>query len=158
MTVESWEAVEQLVEARREWLDNRVRFANLSLPSMEALSLSALQQWLQVLGGALTYLQAEQGSSKARAKGLQEEYDLKLARAKGALEDLPKSASEAQKEAKVLASDTNLWEVRWKQVEADAIVAMQDGYIRAFDKAWDTISRQITALTREMEQTTGRTN
>lgn len=156
---DSWAAVEEALEARRVWLGQRIDLSSLSLPPMEQLTLPALQGWLQYFGGVLIFLQAEQGAAKARAKGLHDEFELKMARAKGKLpEDLPKSTSEATKESMVLASDDDLWSVKWRQMEADGVQLIQDGYIRAFDKAWETISRQITALTKESEMTSGRTN
>lgn len=153
-TIDSWEAVEAAIEERRVALG---AFATVpQLPPMEQLSLPALQQWLQYLGGVLAYLQVEQGKSKAKAKALHDEHDLKMARQKGFLpDDLPKSTSEATKESMVYAKDNYVWDVKWAGIVADGIVLMQDGYIRSFDKAWETISRQITALTKEAEMTPG---
>lgn len=138
--------------------------ANLPrLDALQALSDSTAAQLTDRLGragAALSYLHLHQGARIGRLKALKETFDTAVDVAKSRLPraELKPSTSEATKFQMVmeLSSSEPLRELRKHIIELEAQVGLVDGYIRAYDRAWETLSRALTSCTSEMAMETRR--
>lgn len=108
-----------------------------------------LKELLERYGGYLTFLRAERGLWEGKVYALHETYDSALTALKGqSLTELPKGATEAAKEAWALNhpdfSET-LRQTKRLNIEWQGIVLTIKGLIDAYQGAWETVSRLVTA-------------
>lgn len=137
-----------------------------NLPALDALqSLSdcthaQLTDRLGRAGSALGYLHLHQGARIGRLRALKETYDtaLEVAKSKLPRAELKTTTSEATKVQMVMERSIGepLRELRKHIIEHEGQVGLVDGYIRAYERAWETLSRALTSRTSEMAMETRR--
>lgn len=113
-----------------------------------------LTERLGAMGAALGYMHAEQGTMLGRLRALKETYDTAMDAAKARLPraDIKPSTSEAAKLQLVMARPDSepLRDLKRRIVELEACTGTQDGFIRSYTVAWETLSRALTSKTGEM--------
>jgi hypothetical protein len=139
---------------------------NANLPALDALQAlsesthAELTDRLGRVGSALGYLHLHQGGRIGRLKALKETFDTAMDVAKSRLPraELKSTTSEATKFQMVMERESSkpLRELRKHIIELEAQVGLADGYIRAYERAWETLSRALTSRTSEMAMETRR--
>lgn len=117
-----------------------------TLPDFTNMPLLDLVNLLQQYGAFLVFLEAQVGLISAKYLALRE--SLNSAVMVGAVE-LPDKMTEKAKEARIIAGNETLRETRRMEVETQAQLAAAKGIRDAYQQAWDTVSRAISALTAE---------
>lgn len=139
---------------------------NAKLPALDALQAlsecthAQLTDRLGRAGSALGYLHVHQGARIGRLRALKETYDtaLEVAKSKLPRAELKTTTSEATKVQMVMERSIGepLRELRKHIIEHEGQVGLVDGYIRAYERAWETLSRALTSRTSEMAMETRR--
>ncbi len=127
---------------------------------LSELTPGELATLLQRYGGYLTFLRAERGLIEGRAYGLSESYDSAMSVMKGmAARILKGTPTEAAKESWALNHEEfsePLRIAKRNQIEHQAIIFTIKGMIDAYQGAWETVSRLITATGIEADLSTSR--
>jgi hypothetical protein len=149
-------------DRQKEWLDEALQHVpwpdETIIPSWEA-PLPALREALQRITGSLTYLNANQGLLRGRSKALKDVFESAMSAAKGRIPANEKLTTEAAREGWVFNSDIGeaLRDTRRRYIEIETCIISQDGLIRAYQAAWDGVSRMLSASLGEVELATSRT-
>jgi hypothetical protein len=161
-----------VLQRQQEWIDNQraaVPFPDVDTVGREYTGMDGLRAKLQQFGGARTHLNALYGQQEGICIALSETFKSAMSAAKAMAEmdmrkaKLPETRiTEAAKEQHVYA-DPDIGEqmraTRRRSIEAEALLATIKGMLKAYDAAWETISRQMTGEQAEMElERSGRTN
>lgn len=149
---------------QKEWLD--VATEAVPFPGPDSIPhadspLPVLADALQRAGGALAYLNANQGLLKGRAYALKEVFEASMSAAKGRLPHDKTLTTETAREGAVYNDPDvgeRLRDTRKRLIEIQTCIHSQDGLIKAYEHVWATISRLMTAQLGEAEMTTNRTN
>jgi hypothetical protein len=141
------------------WLEEALRHIPWpeALPPAEALTGILSSKLLQEFGSYLAYLHANQGLLQGRAYALKEVYENAMMAQKDKLRG--KYATETARESAVLSLPgigEALRDAKRRHIEIEACIISQKGLISAYEKLWETISRQITAAGNEMRLATER--
>ncbi len=111
--------------------------------SLEDVPLPVLRNKLQLFGAYATRLEAIVGEYIGLVIALKDSLGTAISIGTTEIDD--KKMSEKAKEAMVLESSETLRQTKRQLIEAEALLATAKGMCNAYGKAWDTISRQMTA-------------
>ncbi len=106
------------------------------------------------MGAALGYLHSNQGAMLGQLRALKETFETATDTAKARLPrgEIKGTTTEAAKLQMVLAGDHSevLRDLRKRIITLEACTSAQDGMLRAYQTAWETLSRALTSRTAEM--------
>lgn len=113
---------------------------------------SELSELIQRYGGYISYLQGIAGRLRAEALALRESYKTGMAVSTAAI----KTGSEKAKEAQVLESNELFRQTKRLEIQTEAALEMVEGWIKAYDIAWQSVSRTVTLHMGDVSLQTGR--
>ena len=148
-------------DKQREWLDDVLRHIpwpdEKALPPIDQMTNVTASKLLQEFGGYLAYLNANQGLLIGRSHALKEVFEASMAATKGRLSGDYKTEA-AKEQAALNDPDVGeaLREAKRRHIEIEACILSQKGMIAAYERLWETVSRQITLSIGEARLATDR--
>lgn len=145
-----WANMEQVVEQLTQQIPDPNKV--LLMEPGRDYALSELREKLQQFGGYLGFLNSLAGRIRGEENALNKGY-------KGAIlvgTSEMKAGTETAKEAHLLESSELLRQTKRLQINSESVLLMVEGWIKSYEKLWETTSRLITVQQIEAGITTNR--